>query len=1627
MDPSIVYPSEILEDRYQASVASNVTPEVEGYEPKTSPRGRPAQSEGPYVGSSPRRRQGLEIPQQQPQQLPRVPLHSGAPVRINVSQAGGLSEDDNMDTTMPGQALTYSLTPRAIASSGQSSCISTPVATPRHGNAFVTIRDPYEAMLLPLIERVVNDYRAVPDIALPQAIAQMRWPRLLEHARELHFANYTRPWGKERELREENAAMMSECEYLARALTEFQEVSVSREVQLQELKLNALSFRDILAAECVAHREAVKGDAERWAERHKHNVANEARVHVQSRELQLQREVQQLRNSLEHQAQAYAAEVRTEVQQTVTAHELRQQEAMAETRAEARHQISILQGEATSQRDLVLRAQRNAADLESRLRESEQQIYGLQVQAANTMSGRQSDANKQVAELRSQLAHALAETSQSQQQHEHMLRRSVALSAEYESSQAELSSLKKTLRKAEASTRSSYPLQSSSFYISAKSSRPLASRAELVPHSELSREQPSHQVMPQSVATSGSQLASQHSHSRQGAPGGGPPNDDDDDADPIPPRPPNNPPHGPPSNPPHGNRDDDDDHGGHGGGQPPPPPPPGWPWPETASPTPFGRGDPPSFSPSSDPQGPPPGGSPGCSGASANIAQLNKAREDLPKLNLPENYQTCSPSRIKEIWEKWVLGVSLAIRTWCDHGLPYWQAQLQIAKTQHGEWVRASVQDKILHETKYLHGLSPLVPNNVSLLEATLSNTIRRKMPTPLESKTLSLGLYQTHEVLFIILKEILPMEDISRISVADDLLRPPSRTISNFTQANKWLDDYIGRFVLAIQTSAFMEPRKLIYHLTEAFASLRQDSTFAVQWMSLYEQANLREADINMSTVLGFAKTLLSIVRQRLRDDQGQLLLATQVGKTTTNSMFKMVDVDDPLYEPEDTSANAATSSDAGTQKPQQKKGTCRFFETENGCFNGDACVYYHPRIPDRCPVCGQKGHGFTQCLRPKGKDAQKQLEQQKQQRAKESGKGKAKGNAADATTSDQKGQKKGKRKGKGKAKSAEADETAAQDEHHDAAADQGETVHASVMLASSSCLDTPSSTSTSNTSTKKDYWTISGTWLVRHHVQSRRKHFNPSWVKPTLNSFLPDGVRVVYMTVLTTGKTFTATNNHYDPDACDADEKLSFSWTGSTWFRIQWRYPLIDAKTMSLESLPPLLSAEGQKPYSLLDSGATHFLLPQSMKPKVAMGTTMSIEITLAVGSKRAEKWLHEVYVTECKTPLTPLGRVLQRLSLTLVWESSSQPSICTRSSNGNMIVLLKPILQGTTMWLSKAQFDLLRQAMWASATSKGAAFTQEQWQERILNGIQPIQCDVIHAASLDVETACHFTPESLTYIESEGSTVASDMRVKQDKTIMSGEINPLDLSKKDLIQHILDFLQHQHYKPRKSALVSKGQDYRTVLFGGYTRQGHGITNQTYQHLDLLDLLHALARTRPSAEPYIALQYNLMEQSDTNSPYMRIHKDAFNEGDSWIIAFGDFSGGRLWIHQAHGTQQAPSACWRSSEDAHLLGQYYDVRNAWIQIPHGALHCVEPTQGQRHSAIYYNPSKSHLLDVKELGELGFLVKDYPSASASSLQLPAMLKPEFDENVADPSFDLPPTSLPSGAEPTSEVYEHHDK
>ena len=130
----------------------------------------------------------------------------------------------------------------------------------------------------------------------------------------------------------------------------------------------------------------------------------------------------------------------------------------------------------------------------------------------------------------------------------------------------------------------------------------------------------------------------------------------------------------------------------------------------------------------------------------------------------------------------------------------------------------------------------------------------------------------------------------------------------------------------------------------------------------------------------------------------------------------------------------------------------------------------------------------------------------------------------------------------------------------------------------------------------------------------------------------------------------------------------------------------------------------------YALLDSGATHVLLPGHTLPRGAR--SFEVTVNLAVGKEKARCWRNEVYAEDRAHPLLPLGRLANLLDTKFVWENGQAFMQCR--DKGQWKTMTKFEVRNIMAHASRMQFEVLRLALWAQHAKLQTIFDWRFWEK-------------------------------------------------------------------------------------------------------------------------------------------------------------------------------------------------------------------------------------------------------------------------------------------------------------------------
>ena len=235
------------------------------------------------------------------------------------------------------------------------------------------------------------------------------------------------------------------------------------------------------------------------------------------------------------------------------------------------------------------------------------------------------------------------------------------------------------------------------------------------------------------------------------------------------------------------------------------------------------------------------------------------------------------------------------------------------------------------------------------------------------------------------------------------------------------------------------------------------------------------------------------------------------------------------------------------------------------------------------------------------------------------------------------------------------------------------------------------------------------------------------------------------------------------------------------------------------------PELSQIRDFAYALLDSGATHVLLPGHMLPKGAR--SFEVTVNLAVGQEKARCWRNEVYAEDRAHPILPLGRLANLLDTKFVWENGEAVMQC--QDKGQWRTMTKLEISNNMAYASQMQFEVLRRALWVQQARPQTVFNlQDPKMTTYLNhGVKAKMCETTPfvntvgahyvASRARVEQAC----DSL---GGQGQSITTHIGLSKDV------VYPVEESNESIVKALLE-----HVKDTWSTMVMRTRPFSDDLF--------------------------------------------------------------------------------------------------------------------------------------------------------------------------------------------------------------------
>ena len=955
---------------------------------------------------------------------------------------------------------------------------------------------------------------------------------------------------------------------------------------------------------------------------------------------------------------------------------------------------------------------------------------------------------------------------------------------------------------------------------------------------------------------------------------------------------------------------------------------------------------------------------------------ISRNKSSLPKLQVKGGDATTITRTINE----WVQKTAIALNTWSLQASTFWHQAVTAARAQHNWWLSLQPSDRASFIG--LPTTNQTLPTQTPVVEATVrAELLNSVLPDKVTSMAMQKGALTVLDLLFLTFQTFLPSEPSARVDGLN-AVETPLRAAKNFNEALTTLRTWRQQILTVVtDLQGNPEPLKLFNSLKVLISNLvSSDNSFATEVSQMYRNTGIKNSCTDQALLQLMGLLEIEMSARAMEDDEerrrkGQANAAAAATSST-----------------QATAAAVGKGKKKGGGKSKDSKGkgkktqttVCQDYMTDRGCPRGDQCTFAHPRKPGKCLRCGGINHDLSTCRRPP-RDPKLNAPNSN---AKPKGSG-GKGNPPPVP-------KKGKGKGAAKAKA----KSKAQ----------------------------PKNTSKGGANA---VWACEE--IVEDATASGGASLSMAILNPTDDSPGPANINATACTFYTT---FLPTFH----SAANSDEPME-------------EHP---------ENQP------------ILDTGATHCLMPLSWLSEAECEAAKRIHLKVATGSTvRALLYNNVIYAKSVNRPLVSVGQLKGMIDLRFIWDDASPLLVTCHAgkkyvvlkanivhhlpliSRSSLQTLLNAIHDFTTKgeiwdlkkWSSELNHDL-DEFHWSnpSSTPAGYHINAETEPQTMYSAIDFMQEGAINSTDLVEEKfstryaeptaeVAEKDPQMTAVAENGLNPIASattgaleeqllpksapkkflghltcakngpsdDRTLTATATAVRGlnshhsttEIHDLeecDAMTEDATVDDINALELQdamaivqcHSLPKARSRTNIATDAYTPqgrLFGAFTTRGEGITQATYRYPKVVNAIHRIALERgkeAETEGYLSAQLN-------RASALPVHKDKNNHGLSWLIALGDFDGGRLWIEDPLGSQPPPK-CTHAWEK-NLRGSYHDVKNKWFQFNPSRYHAVEGvTRGVRTSIALFSPRSWTRIpphSLSELADVGF----FPPRSAMSTQL----------------------------------------
>ena len=371
---------------------------------------------------------------------------------------------------------------------------------------------------------------------------------------------------------------------------------------------------------------------------------------------------------------------------------------------------------------------------------------------------------------------------------------------------------------------------------------------------------------------------------------------------------------------------------------------------------------------------------------------------------------------------------------------------------------------------------------------------------------------------------------------------------------------------------------------------------------------------------------------------------------------------------------------------------------------------------------------------------------------------------------------------------------------------------------------------------------------------------------------------------------------------------------------------------------------AGSGSAPLVLVDSGANQVLRPWTDEVQSNLAGATEISVTLASGEQR-QGWKTadgEVVLPRQLCPqvqnkpwILPVSRLVGELGYQVLWKPDAVELVSPEGKKTSCV------MKHDLPYIRWKEFLPIRKQLAKSFRSKAALVCA--FSENAMGSPDPA---VTSEDEVDAENDRDMWVASLCQPAVQGAASVKDIQIRAVEEIAKAYLAECGELTGDALTPFLEpLLMHLPFVMRivpRMANAGEGGRTNSLVFGLYQHGGFiGVSVATVRMPSVVQLLNTLIKRQLPPDATWTSVYV------SKNAHVSPHRDSRNTGVSYLRAFGDFEGGRLWVEDPDGQILV------AFKGEKRCGTLYPTKGHWLKVNARCMtHAVEKFVGTWHEGV---------------------------------------------------------------------------